>query len=1316
MKHPTITITGSILAADILNAIEQNDGIPGQNDKDFGLAKGEKVKDHIARVYADARFYWQGFQRQMERLDGEGKELGTSETRKFWMIPFLTMLGYDPVFSPAERVHDKTYPISHRDPDLDQFPIHIVSYKDSLDSKVKGRMSMSPHATVQEYLNLTEHLYGIATNGLRLRLLRDSSRLVKLSYLEFDLERLFEEEHYADFALLYRLLHQSRMPRNQDGVADCLMEEYHQQALASGSRIRDGLSKAVEASIKLLGNGFLQHPDNQALRQQAAEEQINAEEYYNWLLRLIYRMLFLMVIEERNLVYGKDADPNKRKIYYDFYSLQRLRQLSEHRFLADRRYQDYWQSLRQTFRLFEAEAYGQPLQLKPLAGGLFGRSAIGVLNSASLDNAVLLQVLRALNVFTHPDTGQRIRVNYGALNVEEFGSVYEGLLEYDPQFKRSSGKWSFGFTKGDARSRSGSHYTPDELVAPLIEHSLDYLIEDRLKEAGWTVGTQNPDVQAKAEQGLLSLTVCDVACGSGHILLNAARRIAQQLALVQTADEQPSPEAQRSAIRQVIRSCIYGVDLNPLAVELCKVALWLEAHNPGEPLNFLDHHIKCGNAIVGAGRLEDLMEGIPDEAFQNLTGFSQEEKGVAALLRKSNKKQREDRIKRKQLTTAAMQQAEDSLNRMANRLAEWEALPETTPEEVEAKAKAYNGLVNSAGWYRLKQLADVQAAQFFLPKKDAADFVTDQDYYTWLYRSNAIQDRRAALAVGIAERKRFFHWFLEFPEVFSSSFGGGREGAGGFDCILGNPPFLGDRKITGAYGHDFAEYIRHKYAPIGSVNLVAYFFRRIFEIIRESGFQSLISTDSIAQGNSREGSLGIIYEKGGVINHAIRSMRWPGTANVDISLVTIHKGLWSKKIVLDRKEVERITTYLDDQEYLGEPNQLGANENKSFVGSYVLGKGFVLEPSEAQALIEKEPKNKEVLFPYLNGDDLNNRVDQSPSRWVINFFDWSEERAKKYPDCYGIIEERVKPERTRWKKDKEGNEIVGKYALRKPLPQKWWIYADKRPKLYRIIEPLEQVLSINRHSKNLVFASYSERLVFSEATVVFALDKWSEFAVVSSIFHDLWAWKYSSTLGSSTLRYSGTDAFETFPFPERAHQVLEEIGRNYHSSRKQLMQFLQLGLTPTYNQFHNPQLTPKVENLSSKALQNRYGKETWNLYNHLDNKKAGRVPYAEAVPMIEELRRLHQEMDEAVLAAYGWQDIALRHDFYEVDYLPENDNIRYTIHPEARKEVLKRLLLLNHERYAEEVEQGLHDKKGKAGKGKKKEKEKKGDGGQGRLF
>ena len=282
--------------------------------------------------------------------------------------------------------------------------------------------------------------------------------------------------------------------------------------------------------------------------------------------------------------------------------------------------------LQSTFRLFEADGPGHKLSVAPLAGDLFDANAMPHIADCTLGNDVLLGCLRVLNVYEHPDNHQLIRVNYAALNVEEFGSVYEGLLEYDPVFMNHGNVIEFDFAEGDERARTGSHYTPDDLVQPLIKHSLDYLIAERLK-------APNP------EAALLDLRVADIACGSGHILLAAARRIANELAVVRTGEEQPSPTAFRAAVRDVIRTCIYGVDLNPLAVELCKVALWLEAHNPGQPLNFLDHHIKCGNAIVGFVRQEELDKGVPDEAFATMPG---DEKEIAALWRKTNKQDRKD--------------------------------------------------------------------------------------------------------------------------------------------------------------------------------------------------------------------------------------------------------------------------------------------------------------------------------------------------------------------------------------------------------------------------------------------------------------------------------------------------------------------------------------------------------------------------------------------------------------------------------------------------------------------------------------------------
>ncbi|RKS25631.1 hypothetical protein CLV94_0669 [Flavobacterium endophyticum] len=328
---------------------------------------------------------------------------------------------------------------------------------------------------------------------------------------------------------------------------------------------------------------------------------------------------------------------------------------------------------------------------------------------------------------------------------------------------------------------------------------------------------------------------------------------------------------------------------------------------------------------------------------------------------------------------------------------------------------------------------------------------------------------------------------------------------------------------------------------------------------------------------------------------------------------------------------------------MGKPMPLAANKGKSFQGSIVLGKGFVLSIEEAEKLIRKNPRNKDVLFPYLNGDDLNNSSNQEPSRWVINFFDWNEEKARTYPDCFQIIEQFVKPERQRWKLDSQGNEIVGTYALRKPLPEKWWIYGEKRPSLYNSISELDQVMVLNRHAKYLLISICKNNIVFSDATIVFALNTFSELAILNSSFHDVWAWKNSSTMGVSTLRYSGTNAFETFTFPTVMSEELNGLGNELHLTRLRIMKHYQLGLTDLQNIFHDIQLNNKAE-----------------IYDD-----------------IIQLRELYKLIDFEIIKLYKWNDIDLKHSFYELDHLPEKDRIRFTIHPTVTKEILKRLLLLN---------------------------------------
>lgn len=1229
MNYPSIRIEGAILSPDILDRL---DDALGQRPADFGLEGSAKVKDEIARAWADAQDYWRIFQRKLDTLRAESP--ATTETRNLWITPLLGLLGYQLEYqAKGVELNGKTYPISHRITNRDRTPVHIIGYQEQagLDRKPErthiGTPRMSAHALVQEYLNLHDELYGLVTNGRVLRLLRDSSRLIKLSYLEFDLDRIFNDGLFADFAVLYRLLHATRLPSSVETAGECLIERYHQDSIESGARIRDGLSRAVEQAIRDFANGFLSHPDNAALRDEIATGKLTPEVYYQHLLRLIYRLLFLMVIEERGLVFPPAATPAQRDIYDRYYSLQRLRRLSEKRHLADRRRHDLWLSLNATFRLFEAHGPGEKLGLAPLAGDLFHAKAIGPLGRATLGNDVLLNCLRSLNLYQNPDTGQLVRVSYAALNVEEFGSVYEGLLEYQPIFLTGSSSPEFGFAQGDQRAITGSHYTPDELVQPLIKHSLDYLIADRLKA---------PDPAG----ALLDLRVTDIACGSGHILLAAARRIATELAIIRTGEEQPSPSAFRAAVRDVIRECIYGVDLNPLAVELCKVALWLEAHIPGEPLNFLDHHIKCGSAIVGYVRREDLERGVPDEAFKSRPEDDKDTKDTKALLRNRNKHEHKAHAAGQMPLAPSLQKQLDDILRGWRELA---TLPEETPDQIEAKKARYLAFTQSQDAWLLNQIAAIPIAQFYLPKTsaDLQKITTDAAFRRYLTGEVSPQGQATAEAWAMAERKRFFHWFLEFPEII---------GRGGFDCILGNPPYLGGTHLSGTYGHSFCEYVKWEYAPAGLSDLVAYFVRRIYNLLRPGGFTAFITTNSIKDGDIRKDGLEQVLKQGGTINMAVRGIKWPGRAKLVVSLVALHKGEWSGTRVLDGKEVADISAYFEDNLDSGEPRLLIENTKSVFEGSKYLGDGFVLTHREAEEFIRQSEDNAEVIFPLINGDELNNEPDQAPKRCIINFSDWPMERAAQFEAVFDRVRTLVKPVR-----DQDNR------AVRR---ERWWQHAERAIGLYEGIRNKSRCFMVARTTKHLNFSSAPTNYIFTEALKVFTTDRWDLYAVVQSTLHEVWARKYSGAL-KQDLRYSPSKCFDTFPFPDGLWQMpsasLARIGEQYHEHRRALMRELWLGLTDIYNLFHTRDLTlAQVAKVSKKSPEE------------------AEVGYQG----ILELRRLHRELDEAIRDAYGWFDLDLGHGFHEVETLPENDRVRYTISPAARKEVLKRLLAENHRRAA----------------------------------
>ncbi len=781
MKYTTINIQGNLISEEILQKVESGEA-QGQQAKEFGFEPGANLRSEIEYAWSRIKLDWKHFSDKSQNLPASDP-YGTTLSRK-WMEQFLSSIGFDlsKAKTGLQGDNNQSYTISHVADNLSQLPVHIVGFiepnnpdKNTLDVKSSGGTSrFSPHATMQEYLNVTENVYGIAANGLFLRLIRDSGRLIKLTYVEFDLKRMLDEDKYSEFTLLYRLLHATRFPRTQTEADQCLLEKYYQDSIETGNRIRDGLSLAVKESLLALGNGFLQHESNTILREKIQSGQLSSKDYYRQLLRIIYRFLFLMVTEERDLVYDPEdkteATQRLKKVYLQFYSIARLRKLCENRYVYESQFNDLWQGLVQTFQLFEAGGNGKKLGIQPLDGDLFSYNAIKDLQLCLISNKLLLECVRNMNEF-RDEKRNLVNINYRSLDVEELGSVYEGLLELHPVIENmdasNSAYINFTFHEGTDRKTTGSYYTRPELVNELIKSALIPVIEERLKEQAG-----NKEEQAKA---LLKLKVCDAAAGSGHMLLAAARTIAWYLARVQSGEENPAPSVYRSCLREVIQHCIYAVDFNPDAVELCKLALWLEGHNSGKPLSFLDHKIRNGNSLVGVSDLSVLQKGIPDDAFNPVTG---DDKKVCQELKKENAKY----SKTKQTTLDFDQSGKIDTAAITGDYKELENIRQDDVEGVKQVKTKFDKLRSNHAWFKDWRACNLWTAAFFWnyteDNKQAAP--NSERLAKFLQNPAAAYGPMIGKADALSMEHKFFHWPLEFPDVFEQ---------GGFDVMLGNPPW-----------------------------------------------------------------------------------------------------------------------------------------------------------------------------------------------------------------------------------------------------------------------------------------------------------------------------------------------------------------------------------------------------------------------------------------------------------------------------------------------------------------------------------------------
>lgn len=1094
------------------------------------------------------------------------------------------------------------------------------------------------------------------------------------------------------------------------------------------------VSRAVEVLIQSIDR--INHDHHGKLL-----EGIEPEELYEAGLTLMMRLVFLLCAEERGLLLLGD------QAYEANYALSTLRaKLREEASLHGDEVLSYrknaWARLLAIFRSVYAGVEHENMRMPALGGSLFDPDRFPFLEGRTkgsswledeakplpIDNRTVLLFLDAIQLY------QGRTLSYRALDVEQIGYVYEGLLEQtvkrapDVTLELSGSKsckkpwvylgelasasldgetalkkllkertassasritndlkkevtdadldkllvacyndaelcqrikpyyhflrfdaWgnpllypkdAYMLSTGSDRRETGSHYTPKSLTESIVTETLEPIVY-----VGPAQGKSREEWQLKSPEELLNLKICDPAMGSGAFLVQVCRWLAERVCeswliaedgglLVTikghtTNDDSeeliPIDAEERLIIakRLISERCLYGVDINPLAVELAKLSIWLVTLSKDRPFGFLDHNLKAGDSLLGIHDLDQLcyLNLNPSQTKKSIL----EEQPFAAKIRELVAETLE---LRKQIATHDINVLSD-IDEMA--LLE-EQVKETMflPKLI---ADALIGLTLETGG----KLRDTSMLSSFIQKT----LSYDEESLNAL-RESARRGLSSELSGKIKGRKAF-HWCLEFPEVFNS---------GGFDGLVGNPPFVGGQKISGSMGANYREYLVQNIAngKKGAADLVAYFFLNSNTLLKPRGGLGFIAVNSIAEGDTRQIGLESLLNLGTSIYAAYPNEVWPGKAAVITSRIHLFKGKWDGSFCLNSQPVESISSFLTSDN-IWTPEVLKSNAGKSYIGSYVLGLGFTMLQEEAMSILANEPLCNKVLFPYINGKDLNTHPTQKPSRWVINFWDWTVDESSEFEQPFKIVTEKVKPERES-KKDKGAKE-------------KWWQYIRPRPELYHKLgrgsffnahpqgwddeEPLlDRFLCITRVSKSVAFTFLPNNVIPSEAIVVFPIDDYAYFAVLQSSLHSVYAWQHSSKL-KNDLRYSPSDAFETFPFPEKAfleaNSPLRSIGQKYYELRQSIMSDLQIGLTNVYNLFNDPECSTHS---------------------------------------IVGLRELHAEMDNVLLQTYGWEQVDLEVGFHQVEYLPKGKRTKFGMSEKARLDILNRLSLLNKVRYEAE--------------------------------
>jgi methylase of polypeptide subunit release factors len=1223
-----------------------------------------------------------------------------------------------------------------------------------------ARWAASPAARMMTLLHATNTRLGLVTNGEAWMLVHTRpGETTTYATWWADVWRSEPLTLTAFRALLGR-------PAFFERPDDESLEVLFERSAAYAHEVTDQLGLQVRHAVELLVHA-LDKLDR--THQGTVLRGVDEKTLYESAVTVMMRLVFLLCAEERRLLLsGNDA-------WDTYYSPGTLRE--QLRAVADQqgeevleRRQAAWARLLATFRAVYGGVRHSDFQLMAYGGSLFDPDRYPFLEGRktgtswkdteaeppAIDDRTVLNLLDSIQVLRLK--GEPIRLSFRALDVEQIGHVYEGLLDhtavrattpvlglggkYEPEIPldvlqrearkgrehflgwlgeetgRSGAKTlerdAFEYaledseadrlhmvcegetlygeverfagllrrdpngypvvypagaryvTQGSDRRSTGTHYTPRALTEPVVQYTLEPLVY-----VGPAEGKPRNEWKLKSTRELLSLRICDMAMGSGAFLVQACRYLAERVVeswgqrnqdVVGTPLFAPLGEESRGdpaelhlpkdpeerlilARRLVADRCIYGVDKNHMAVEMAKLSLWLTTLQKDRPFTFLDHALKPGDSLLGLTSLDQLEQFhiLPEKGRTKILGSTEIRSWIKDAVATREKLERRQVIdirdaEQKAWWHAAAEGKLAPLKVVADLLVS--ATLAAKPKQLDSRLSAL--AIESASSIALKTSQPEQKRRLAQLRQTVGSLLNE--------------DREPQHA-----ERRPFHWVLEFPEVFAKA-------EPGFDAIIGNPPFMGGKKISGALG---AAYRNHLVTFVAhgkkgeAVDLVAYFFLRGFALIRQQGSLAFIATNTAAQGDTRESGIGQITDQGLQLYRAIASQPWPGTASLEICHTWGYKGNWAGERTLDGRPVQKITPLLTEQlahtandNSSADPFSLAENDNQSFVGSYVLGKGFFIPPEAALEIIKADARYAKVLLPFLGGEELNSSHSFSESRWVINFFDWPLNHetapddyegpvAADFPRALAIIEKTVKPERQRQEN--------GKFVLRNPLPTRWWQYADKRPGLYKAISGQKHVMVVTQTSRSIIPALVPNRFVIGHKVIVFSGENLARFAVHASDIHRAWVELRGSTMRTDPV-YTPSDCYTTFPFP-RPIQKLESIGKTYEQLRRQFLLSRKVGLT--------------------KLLQ--------------------LLEQGDPDPQLEKLREAHVEMNQAVLEAYGWGDLLASHSFER-----SKKGVVYVIPQKTREEILERLLKLNHERHAEEVAAGLHED-GKA-KGKSKAK------------